>query len=219
MLQLPTDVELVNAAAATYVPNIEPYFEDADKSIRVFQTTRIDDGLKIFAIEGTHNRLGWFIDLFSLTLLDQQGLDHRSLGPIHAGFYASAVAALTRIALVAQREPIAITGHSLGAALALLLTGLLIDLGIAPVKVGAFAPPRVGGPLFVKVATSIPFCAYRWGNDPVTEVPARILDLPDFPFIQVPLSAIGKRRLWAPGCHNITNYVSGVAAATQNRDS
>jgi hypothetical protein len=55
----------------------------------------------------------------------------------------------------------------------------------------------------------VPVAAYRFGNDPVTEVP---LTLPDFPYAQFPLIAIGAPCAIPTECHHIDHYVSGVAA-------
>ena len=217
-LALPTDAELVRCAAAAYDPAAIPHFEDADNAIRVFLTTRAD-GLNIIAIEGTHDVVGWALDFIAINVEDQQGINHATLGLVHAGFYAAAVSALTRSALIAARGPYAICGHSLGAALALLIGALLADDMLPPVKVGAFAPPRVGGEIFVKAATARPFCAYRFGDDPVTEVP--IWFPPRFAYKQVPLTQIGPQPLLkypllgdirglVRGFHHFPNYVSGV---------
>lgn len=215
MIVLPTDAELVGYAAATYDPAAVPYIDDVNNSIRSFLFTRAD-GLNIIAIEGTHNPLGWALDFFGVTIRDQQGMNHETLGWIHAGFYASAVASLTRAALIAASGPYAICGHSLGAGLALLIGALLSqdelgDRGLAPVKIGAFAPPRVGGDAFVKTINAIPFCAYRFGNDPVPEVP---ITIPDFPYRQVALTQVGAPMLDPFKCHDIQNYVAAVKALT-----
>ena len=207
-LVLPTDVELVEAAAATYVRGSQPFIADLDSAIRVFKTVRAD-GLITIAIEGTHDAMGWLLDFLGTKSDDEQGMNHQTLGFLHSGFYASAVAPLTRIALAVNGKPYAICGHSLGAVMALMIGSLLIQDGLPPVKIGAFAPPRGGGAQFVKVATSVPFCAYRFGNDPVPEIPVAI---PEFPWQQVPLTAIGKPMTWPFGCHAIENYVAGVRA-------
>ena len=208
-LVLPTDIELVNAAAATYAPDAKPFISDIDSAIQVFLTTR-SDGLNIIAIEGTHDALGWALDFFALAVEDQEGVNHPTLGFLHAGFYAAALKVLPRLSLHAV-HPYAICGHSLGAALALMLGALLIDDGMAPVKIGAFAPPKCGGDQFVKVASSVPFCAYRFGLDPVPLVP---MALPTFPYRQmqlVELDASNKEPdIFA--YHSIGNYVNGVAA-------
>jgi len=215
MIEIPTDAELVDCAAATYAPGAVPDFEDAGQSVRVFLTTRAD-GLNIIAIEGTHDPLGWALDFCATEIHDQQGLNHASLGFIHAGFYGSAVLALTRCALIAAKGPYAICGHSLGAALALLIGALLADDQLPAIKIGAFAPPRVGGGVFVKAVTTGPFCAYRYNVDPVPEVPLTIT--PAFPYLQLPLTALPgpsiplfdiTRRI---ACHHIANYQAGVKA-------
>ena len=209
MLTLPTDSELVEAAAATYVKGAAPFICDVDSAIRVFKTIR-SDGLIIIAIEGTHDALGWLLDFLGTKSDDEQGMNHQSLGFLHSGFYACSIAPLARIALAVNNNPYAICGHSLGAIVALMVGAMLIQDALPPVKIGSFAPPRGGGAQFVKVATSVPFCAYRFGNDPVPEIPVAI---PEFPWQQVPLTAIGKPMTWPFNCHAIGNYVTGVVAA------
>ena len=206
MLALPTDSELVDAAAGTYRVGVEPFISDLNQAIRVFKTVR-DDGLIIIAIEGTHNAAGWLIDFFGASAEDQQGMDHQTLGFLHAGFYASAIAPLARIVIATDDKPYAICGHSLGAIMALMIGGLLIQDGLPPVKIAAFAPPRGGGAQFVKVVTSVPCSAYQFGNDPVPDIPVVI---PDWPWAQVPLIKIGKPMFYPFSCHAIANYVAGV---------
>lgn len=225
----PTDSDLVKAAAATYQPSSEPLFEDFEKAIRVFKSRTADDSLTILAVEGTHSSLGWAIDFAGASIEDQQGMNHATLGLVHSGFYASAVSALARCALVAAEGPYAICGHSLGGALALLIGGLLAQdafegRDLTPVKIGAFAPPRVGAQTFVDFITHIPICAYRYGDDPVTEVPMTTLLCP---YRQVPLIHVGPpQRFRSPllsdvtglirGFHHIANYVAAVLAREQS---
>ena len=209
MLVLPTDIELVQAAAATYDPAAAPFYNDFANAIDIFQTTRAD-GLNIIAIEGTHDAQGWGIDFCALGIEDHPGTNHPTLGFVHAGFLASALLALPHIT---AKQPYAICGHSLGAAMALLIGGLLIDNGTPPMKIGAFAPPRVGGEQFVKIVATVPLCAYQYGNDPVPRVPFRILPL--FPYMQVAMTSIGTPRLDEFSCHNIANYVAGVTEKSQ----
>ena len=104
--------------------------------------------------------------------------------------------------------PYALAGHSLGAAMALLLGGLLINRGRPPMKIGAFAPPRVGGDQFVKAVGKVPVSAYIYGNDLVPDVPFTIL--PAFPYEQVRLIQVGQPRADRLSCHAIANYVAAV---------
>lgn len=205
-----SDVELVNAADVTYLPGAVPFLQNPGFPDRLFKTVR-PDGLVIFAIEGTYDFGGWVADFLALGVRDQETMNHPTLGFIHLDFYEAALRLYAPIASAASQGPIAVTGHSRGAALAAALSGLLIDNGLPPVKTGLFAPPRVGADPFVKIVTSAPFCAYKFGDDPVPEVPFTLM--PDFPYAQVPLTKIGAALPNAIDCHHISNYVAGVTAA------
>jgi hypothetical protein len=211
MLPIPTDSELVDAAGATYSPAAIPLISDLGSAIQVYWTTR-DDGLHNIAIEGTHDPLGWALDFFALRTIDHGGMIHPALGFIHAGFYLAANAVVDRIQAKLDGEAYAICGHSLGAAMALLLGAMLAVAGFPPVKIGAFAPPRVGGEMFANWIKTIPHCAYRYGHDPVPLVPMALQ--PFFPYQQVSLIEIDapfQRDIFLD--HHITNYVEGVHAA------
>jgi predicted lipase len=209
MVDLPTDSDLVDAAARTYSADAKPFIDDLGSSIRLFLTTRAD-GLNIISIEGTHDAIGWALDLLAVYATDNEGVSHPSLGFIHAGFYTAASAIIDRVTAVAGKGPYALAGHSLGAAMALLLGGLLIDRALSPVKIGAFAPPRVGEGQFVKIIGTVPVSAYIFGNDLVPDVPFTIL--PAFPYEQVKLIQVGKPRADRLSCHAILNYTSAIHA-------
>jgi len=209
MMALPTDSELVDFAAATYLPDAVPSFSSIEGALRIFVTMR-GDGLTIIAIEGTHNLPGWAIDFCALSMRDHPGINHPSLGWLHSGFYASSLLLLPSIAAIVARGPFAICGHSLGAALAVLIAAELTVNGTSPVKVAAFAPPRAGGDKLVEVIKSIPNSGYDFGNDPVPHIPFRILPL--WPYQQVPCVRIGKPMVDEFACHHIENYVTGVHA-------
>jgi len=92
-------------------------------------------------------------------------------GKIHSGFWHALSAILP--ACLALPRPAAITGHSLGAAMAILYGGVLGRLG-APTPVYAFEPPRMclDNTLANLIAhTKVPVFATRNGNDVVTEIP------------------------------------------------
>lgn len=218
-----SDSTLVNLAAATYTRN-DPFAVSFDGAIRAF-TTPLPGGINSIDIEGTHSIPGWMLDFDAI---DAEPIDeiaalflkisgdkhptivHPQLGLLHAGFDAGAMSIMPKVALIAARGPTVIDGHSLGASVAARITAELVLDGTPPLKMGLFAPARAGGDKFVKVATSVPFCAYIFGNDPVPDVPFTVL--PDFPYAQVPLTPIGAPRpsLLRFTCHHIQNYVSGV---------
>lgn len=204
----PSDAELVDAAAGTYNAAATPLVTDFGKSIVAFLTARPSDGLPIIAIEGTHDPLGWAIDFLALPVGAHATTMHPTLGRLHAGFYAAAQAIIPKIAIATAGRPWAITGHSLGAALALLVGAMMAEDDHPPIKIGAFAPPRVGMASFVGAIAAIPTSAYRFGNDPVPEVPFTLP--PEFAYAQVPLIAVGTAMLPPWRCHAIENYVTAV---------
>lgn len=204
-----SDRALVLAAAATYDVANTPLIESLQRSVRVFWSKV--DGLTVIAIEGTHDPLGWMLDFLAMRTEDHQTLDHPSLGFLHAGFHLAALSIFARIKAMTEGQDYALAGHSLGAALALLIGGLMIDDGHPPVKIGAFAPPRVGGVRFVEVVTSVPLCAYWFGNDPVPRAPLRIW--PGYPYEQVPLISIGPPHdifHMRASDHPVANYLAGI---------
>lgn len=215
MLPVPSAIDLVDAAAVSYDAAAKPWFVDDDNAVRIF-LVRLKSGLACFVPEGTHNLTGWLLDFAALMAPAPQRFDHKGLGPIHSGFYYASLPALTEILKVALTEPVGMIGHSLGAAMAILLGCQLIDFGIKPVVIAGYAPPRVGTKHLVKIATSVPHQYWRYGTDPVTQVPFR---LRKEPFEQVPLTHIGPPAgpIWKPSNHHFPNYQSGVRAYANGR--
>jgi uncharacterized membrane protein len=216
-VKLPTDSELVDAAAATYNVAAVPFYEcdpltigGIGTSVRVFLTTRAD-GLNVIAIEGTHNDTGWMLDFLALGMPSHAMQNRPALGWVHFGFYNATEFVMSQVSLIAARGPFAICGHSLGAVMALMIGAQLTADGTPPVKVAAFAPPLGGDDKFVSIATSVPFCAYRYRNDPVPKVPLRLP--PVWPYRQVAVTQLGMSTHEVDfGDHNINNYVREVKA-------
>lgn len=205
-----SDHELVLAAAATYDPTAKPIFQGIDGAMRVFLTKV--NGLNVIAIEGTHDAIGWGVDFVAIPEEMRGTVSHPTLEWMHAGFYAAAIDALPTVREIAQQGPYGITGHSLGAAEAGGIGALLILEGLPPVKIGMFAPPRVGGDKYVSVVTSVPNCGYRFADDPIPLVP---FTLRHFPYRQIPVTQIGRasfaRALIDPFTyHHVGHYVADV---------
>jgi hypothetical protein len=208
-MKLPTDSDMVDLAAAAYNPTSVPWLDQIENAVRVFRSDR--DAVSDLAIQGTHNDVGWALDFAAWPIEQHAGIDHPQLGFLHAGFYAAARSVYPQILALAKDRRVTVQGHSLGAALTLLIGAELIVDGVPPLKIGAFAPPRVGGDQFVKVATSAPYCAYRYANDPVPLVPFTIP--PAFLYRRVPFVQLGASTFDIEfSDHHIDNYVREVKA-------
>jgi hypothetical protein len=222
---IPTDVELVDCAAAAYTRN-DPIASTSDGAVRAFFSV-LPSGVAVVAIEGTHNLPGWLIDFDALSTTDPVEraaralcaagtvgpavINHPQLGLLHAGFDSGAMAIAPKIALAVAGRPYALTGHSLGAAIALRLSAEFVIDGTPPLATGAYAPPRVGGEKFVKVVMSTLKYAWKWGDDPVPEVPFTLP--PKYDYRQVMLSKTGQFLFDAFHCHAIANYVRAIHSA------
>lgn len=216
---LPTDVELLEVAGQAYRADATPFFYDLVLGVKVvFRRTHA--GCAVMGFQGTRDGWGWLTDFTTWMVADQAGVDHKTLGLVHAGFYRASLICLGKILDIADKEQVALAGHSLGAALALLVGGLLADHGTPPVRIGAFAPPRVGGKQFVDLATSLPGCAYRYGRDPIPEVP---FTLEGLGFEQVPLTQLKPPKflpkLWWPWDHHFANYDYAIRALVLSKES
>lgn len=124
----------------------------------------------VLGIPGTNNLACWLADL------DCELVKSPSFGRVHAGFMTAATAMFDE---VHRLKPKIITGHSEGAALALLLAGLLALTDEAPIIVYAFEPPQitVDDTLrhLLKLYT-IDTRLYRHGEDIVPMVPRLLHD-------------------------------------------
>lgn len=202
-----TNKQLVQVAAATYVPGAVADFRGADGAVQVFRTAV--DGLAVYAIEGTHDSLGWALDFMALPLPSHVSENHPDVGWTHSGMTAALDSVWGPLVKALFAEPAyAICGHSLGAALAILATGRMVVMKHPPVQWAAFAPPRVGFQKLIELVATVPGNAYRNGNDPVTDVPFK--EEPLWVYEQVPLIRGGAvcRPPW--DAHHIQHYVDLV---------
>lgn len=207
-----TDKDLVLAAAASYITE-EASFSGLSGTVRAFRTM-VDD-VAVYAIEGTHDKLGWALDFMALPILLHATVDRPDTGWVHGGINA-ALDSIWPVLMNAmlQDDKFAITGHSLGAGLAIIATARMVALGRPPVRWAAFAPPRVGFRKLIELVAQVPGTGYRNGNDPVTDVPFRAEPL--WVYEQVPLVRGGAimRPPWE--AHHIGLYVALEESVRQN---
>jgi hypothetical protein len=216
MTALPTIVELADIAGATYT-RTDPFCEVLGSSFVIFRSVRPTDGVVEFGIEGTHNDQGWSVDFVAIGAEPHVGVDHPTLGFVHAGIYAACATAFPKILPDAKKAPVIISGHSLGGGGAIMLGAMCAVDGCPPLMVGAFAPPLVGAAKLVGITKSFPLFACQYGQDPVPEVPIPLW--PFFPYQQVPLTHFPAPYTVDPldipariAFHHWPNYAAGARA-------
>lgn len=141
-----------------------------------------DNGLYLDIIfRGSKTTQDWFRDFKA------RPVEHPVLGGVEEGFFEGLPDAVAELAAILRGAKLAgqkvrITGHSLGAARALLFAALLMAGGFVPDFVAAFAPPKPGFHKLAVVLSPIQdlYC-FRNGIDPVPLVPPA---LPDAPYEQ-----------------------------------
>ncbi|MHB8885797.1 MAG: lipase family protein [Methylovirgula sp.] len=155
-------------------------------------------GIDVVVLRGSVTQQDWFRDFDALAdpfesgearlaaVLHHLGFpiegaaeDHAFLGPVHPGFLAGMEEAWAAMRPL-LRENVIIAGHSLGAARAAILTGLMVHhanlhKGPAPLACITFGQPRPGFALLAKYIADVPQRSYCNGNgslvDMITEVP------------------------------------------------
>lgn len=203
-----TDHDLVLACAATYT-NPNATFTGLDGTARVFRSVVGD--VAIYAIEGTHDNLGWFLDFMALPVEEHVTVERPYIGWVHGGIFAVLDSVWDELLATVKTDvsaglQVAVTGHSLGAGCAVIATALLVAIDIEPVRCSFFAPPKVGFKKMLDLVAEIPGNGYRNGNDPVPEVP--FYAPPLWLYQQVPLLRGGKDATPPWEAHHIALYVA-----------
>lgn len=172
-----TDLELAQACADSYNPDTTwwrmSYRDELWVALR-----QLPGGTAV-VFRGSEVARDWLRDFRGLPWI------HPALGPCHGGFLEDMDDAGAWVATSLPEGPVAITGHSLGAARALILAGLLTAAGSRRiVRVATFGTPKPG---FQQLSDIImkggyPVTCYRNGPDPVAEVPFTVA--PMFPYVK-----------------------------------
>jgi hypothetical protein len=154
-----TNSALCAAAAAAYTA-VPTFIVGGDVHVVLSEV----DGATVVAFRGTSETdiEDWLRDF------DAIPADGGPLGTCHRGFLTGAQAALPEIlARLPTDKPTAITGHSLGGALAVCMTGLLVARGITPAVCTTFGAPAVGTDTLARLIAPVPGERIWCGDDPV----------------------------------------------------
>lgn len=132
----------------------------------------------VVILRGSVTLLDWWRDL------DIRPYQSRRMGPVHHGFYLGLDNAWDDMKpMLRPHLPIVVTGHSLGAARAALLTGMMIADDMVPARRVVFGEPKPGYQQLADFIKSVPAVSYRNGigeaHDKVTDVPT----VPGLPYV------------------------------------
>jgi hypothetical protein len=160
------DADLCALALAAYAT---PATFIAAGDVHAVVTQRL--GTTVIAFRGTvpTSWEDWFRDFAAWP---DRVTNHTSLGRCHDGFITGAEAILQQLrGILSPSRPFALTGHSLGGALAIATGALLVDCGLVPTRLTTFGAPRVGMSL-TGILARVEGRRFRHGDDPVPEVPS-----------------------------------------------
>ena len=164
---MPSDQLLAEICSRAYT--MTPTWQAADAHVCRF----VAAGAIILAWRGTDPRslADWLHDL------DAVPAEDAALGCCHAGFLrdmqAVAPPIMDALARAKPSVPIVVTGHSKGAAEALLFSAFLCASGRTPAKVVTFGSPRIGllNTRLPALLAGVEGSDFRHGADPVPDLP------------------------------------------------
>ena len=162
-----TDIDLVQACADSYTLP-DHYWMHSWSADDINVKHRVINGCDIVSFRGTADVVDWFTDFKAWPA------DDPVLGMCHAGFLEGMDRVFSEV-LPVLGQVIYVTGHSLGAARALIFAALCRKAGRPPAALVGFGTPRVGGSKLASILEGTPMRLYRNGLDPVTEVPLGLL--------------------------------------------
>lgn len=198
MSELPSDAVVAAHASGIYdYPGYDPipwdHFEPENNGSVCWALRRIGD-VDLVVLRGSVTPADWLLDFNAeatpLPLnpvawicnklgfaLAETPEEHAFMGPVHPGFLAGMEAAWAAIRPWLMGRAV-ISGHSLGAARATILTALMIRDGVKPARRVTFGEPRPGFSRLAQITSQVPGASYQNGNgilvDPVTQVPLSI---------------------------------------------
>jgi hypothetical protein len=222
---LPTDADLVNLCGLIYSPTavVDDWdYLDLGPDDGICLALKKLDGCDVIVFRGSITVHDWIDDIMVLPI-GSIGPLKTVMGNVHFGFYSGMEKVWAELKpLITQ--PVIVTGHSLGAARADILCGLMIADGMSPVARVVFGEPKPGLMDFGAYIKNVPGRSYRNGDtkhhDVVTDVPMLFPPLQfvhPTPIIVVTAEPSGDffSRLGLFAYHHIELYQAAVAALSQ----
>ena len=167
---MPCDAAIVELCAEIYRPTaIVGAFDhyDAGMDDGICWAVKRLDGFDVVVFRGSVTRQDWLRDIQVVAMPSR-------IGHVHSGFY-SGMEHMWGDLKPMLSQPAIITGHSLGAARADVLTALMTVDSVPPVARVVFGEPKPGLLDFAKLITGTPGRSYRNGDsthhDLITDVP------------------------------------------------
>lgn len=163
-----SDLDFASLCYATYF--------DASRFDRILSVSEVYVGIKeradltVVAFRGSAAGIDWIRDF------EYEMIEDPDLGGVEMGFMTGLRETLKQ--LQPFTKPVYITGHSLGAARALIFAALMCVSGMKPESVVTFGSPRPGGEKLKTILAPVSIKSYRNGKDPVTGVPFTLANEP-----------------------------------------
>jgi hypothetical protein len=214
MAMAPSDAAIVALCAEIYQPTaptgvFDHYDAGTDNGV-VWAIKRFN-GFDVVVFRGSITLQDWLRDLSALAIPSR-------IGHVHAGFYAGMEHVWAELKPMLS-QPAIITGHSLGAARADVLTALMTVDGAPPAARVVFGEPKPGLLDFADLITGIPGRSYRNGDsthhDLVTDVPFSFPPeeyVHPTPIIPITAEPPANDRWGAFSFHHVELYQAALAA-------
>jgi hypothetical protein len=206
-----TDYALALACEATYRGATQTWGTDVTHAY----LSEVN-GVSVVAFEGTRDLTEWAID-FDAVPLDTDTFFHTDLGIVHAGWWNDVNSVADEIisalqVLSAKGTLLACTGHSKGAAEALIFSAFAKTRGIKWQRVSTFGTPHPG--YLNGLITKDDGCDYRNMSapaDPVPDVPFYLPRPRPLTFVTAPLPLFNVPDYHFMISHHIENYIAAIA--------
>lgn len=211
---IPTDIDLVNLCAAIYQPDTIWDHFDAGHDDGVYWAVKQYPECDVVVFRGSITAHDWYEDFRAFPIQSR-------IGTVHHGFFDGMEKMWGELRAMLTGAPVAVIGHSLGAARADMLCGLMLADGDPPARRAVFGEPRPGYLDFCRPVAKIPGASYcnrdTRGHDRVTDVPLTLPHQFDFarptPLVMVSASPTFVERADPLfDYHHIQLYQAAVAA-------